>query len=229
MQQCCNKNVAYNTTGIIDVRPNNISSPTSPTNVTVFGHNFANLSQIEFVITWTSPNISDLLRFRIYRETEPSFRVDPTSLVDSTTVAIYTDRNVKPGDFFYYKITSVDAGLKSSLPSTPKGDRILEKVELTNPSNRIEFMPPYQFTWKPVEHAVAYKLFVGRSQLADTIWTSKKTIETTTIYQGGRFEANSIYYWWVAAYSKKDSVITEKQIVSPDINSRSLIWTFFVR
>jgi len=217
-------------TGVIDVRPINISSPASPTNVTVYGHNYPNLNQVEFVITWTSPNVSDLMMFRIYRGNDPFFQADETTLIDSTTVGIYYDRNVKFGDFFYYKVTSVDVGLKSSLPSAPGYDRILTKVELTNPSNRIEFTPPYQFTWKSVEHAVAYKVFVAKSPLADTIWTSQKSIDTTAIYQGANFAPNSIYYWWVAAYSKRDSLIVEKDIkINPDINSRSLIWTFFVR
>lgn len=217
-------------TGVIDVRPINISSPASPTNVTVYGHNYPNLNQVEFVVTWNPPSVSDLMMFRVYRGTDPFFQADPTSLIDSTTVGIYYDRNVKPGDFFYYKITTVDLGLKSSLPSAAAGDRILEKVELTNPSNRIEFTPPYQFTWKSAEHAVAYKLFVAKSPLADTIWTSQKSIDTTAIYQGPGFNPGSLYYWWVAAYSKNDTLIVDKNIkITADINSRSLIWTFFAK
>ncbi|MCA9733786.1 MAG: hypothetical protein H6696_04230 [Deferribacteres bacterium] len=217
-------------TGVIDVRPINISSPASPTNVTVYGHNYPNLNQLEFVITWAPPNVSDLLMFRIYRGTDPSFQVNETTLIDSTSVGIYYDRNVNLGDTYYYKITSVDIGLKSSLPSVANGDWILNSAELTNPSNRIEFTSPYQFSWKPVQNAKAYKVFVALSPLADTIWTSPKSIDTTALYQGTDFTANSIYYWWVAAYSKEDSLNVDKNIkIIPDINSRSLIRTFFVR
>lgn len=217
-------------TGVIDVRPINISSPASPTNVMVYGHNYPNLNQVEFVITWAPPNVSDLMMFRIYRGTDPSFQVNETTLLDSTTVGIYYDRNVNSGDNYYYKITSVDYGLKSSLPSLPNGDRILQIPELTNPSNRIEFASPYQFSWKAVQHAVAYKVFVALSPLADTIWTSPKSIDTTALYQESSFTSNSIYYWWVTAYSKTDSLVVDKNTtIIPDINSRSLIRIFFVR
>jgi hypothetical protein len=216
-------------TGVIDIRPINISSPPSPTSVIVYGHNYPNLNQIEFVITWVPPNVSDLMMFRIYRGTVPNFQADATTLIDSSTVAIYYDRNVKPGDFFYYKVSSVDFGMKSSVPSMPDSDRILHTVELATPSNRIDFTPPYQFTWKSVDFAKDYKVFVAKSPLADTIWTSQKVIDTTVVYQGPKLSANSIYYWWVGAYSKQDTLIAEDVKISPDVNSRSLIWTFFVR
>jgi len=216
-------------TAIIDVRPVNISSPASPSSVVVAGHNYPNLNQIEFMITWTPPNVSDLWKYLIYRGTEANFVLDANSFVDSTALSIYYDRNVRPGDLFYYRIVSVDLGYKNSIPSNPSFDQILLKLTLISPSNRIEFRAPFQFSWLSVPNAISYQVFVARAPLSDVIWTSAKIKEHNIAYSGSQLTSGAIYYWWVGAYSK-DEYLTEDGIrIKPDVNSRSEIWTFFVR
>jgi fibronectin type 3 domain-containing protein len=216
-------------TTTIDVRPINISSPTNPTNVVVFGHNYPDLNQIEFVITWTPPSISDLWKYLIYRGAEPGFEVSANSLLDSTSVGIFYDRTAQVNDLFYYRIVSVDLGWKTSLPSAATSDRILQKVDLISPSNRVQITPPFQFTWKSTEHAVAYQVVVAKSPLSDIIWSSAKVKNTEITYTGPALEAGSLYYWWVGAFSKDPFLNDDGKMVTPDVNSRSDIRTFFVR
>lgn len=218
-----------NTTEVIDIRPVNISSPPSPTNLMVYGHNLPNMNQIEFALSWTPPNISDLWKFLIYRSTQPQFITDASTLLDSTAVSIYYDRSVQIGDRYYYRVQSIDFGLKTSVPSQTDGDIILQSAQLTSPANRIEFSSPYQFTWREVENAIAYQVFVGRALLTDVIWTSAKTKEKQIVYSGTALRSGQIYYWWVVAYSKDEFLNSENIKVTPDINSRSEIRAFFVK
>lgn len=218
-----------NGTGILDVSPVNVSSPPSPTSVVVMGHNYPVLNQIELVIPWLPPNISDIWKHRIYRGTSEDFPVNTSTLIDSTILSIMSDKNVKPGDFYYYKIVSVDLGAKQSAPSKPGGDRILENLYLTSPSNRSVASSPVQFLWKSVQNAINYQLFVARAPLSDIIWTSPKIQNTQITYGGTNLLSGVIYYWWVGAYSKNDYVTEDGIQVKPDVNSRSEVWTFFVR
>ena len=215
-------------TAVIDVRPVNISSPPSPNNIIVFGHNYPNFNQIEFAISWTPPNISDLWKFRIYRGSDANFDANNSSLYDSTAVSIYFDRAVNPGDRYFYRIQSIDLGQKFSSTSTATGDLILQNAELISPTNQIEFSSPYQFTWKEVENAINYQVFVGRAQLSDIIWTSAKITDKQTTYSGPQLKSGQIYYWWIGAFSKEDFFIDNVKI-NPDVNSRSEIRSFFVR
>lgn len=216
-------------TQIIDVRPINISSPTSPTSVNVFGHNYPDQNQIEFFINWTTPNIGDLWKYFIYRGSNLDFEPDTNSLLDSTSVSIYYDRKVNAGDVYYYRISAMDLGRKTSIPSTPQSDIILDVVLLESPTNRIEFRAPYTFSFKSVNNAVAYQVFVAKSPLSDIVWTSVKISDTNITYNGPSFEEGSLYYWWVGSYSKNSYLNASGTLVEPDMNSRSDIWSFFVR
>ena len=213
----------------IGVQPINISAPTSPTNVIVFGHNYPNFNQLEFYLKWKTPNISDLMKYFIYRGTVPNFIPDATTLIDSTGVSIYYDRNVNVGDIYYYRISAMDLGRKESIASLPQSDIILVSPRLLSPSNRIEFRAPYNFSWQAVDKAISYRLFVAKSPLSDIVWTSGLTTELQAIYAGPEFEHGSLYYWWVGTYSKTSYLNEDGAAVEPDVNSRSDIWTFFVR
>lgn len=216
-------------TPILDVRPVNVSSPSVPTNVIVFGHNYPNLNQVELKISWNPPAASDLWKYFIYKSDQPAFDVSESTLLDSTTVSIYFDRDVKPGDTFYYRIAAMDLGRRVGIPSTAASDVVLQKVILESPSNRIQFSSPYKFSWFPVDKAVNYQVFVAKSPLADVVWTSAKVTDTSLFYNGNVLTPGALYYWWVGAYSKNTFVDENGTTVNPDVNSRSDIWTFFVR
>jgi fibronectin type 3 domain-containing protein len=212
-----------------DVRPINISSPIPPTNVSAFGHNYPDQGQLEIFVRWKAPNIGDLWKYFIYRGTTPDFIGNASSLLDSTEVGIYYDRNVQVGDVYYYRVSSMDLGRKISEPSVSSSDIILASAALQSPSNRIEFRKPYNFAWKKVDNAVTYKISIGKSPMTDIIWTSDTLTETAITYTGPSFESGALYYWWVSAFSKQPYLNTDNALVDPDINSRSEIWVFFAR
>ncbi len=218
-----------NPSGVLDVRPVNISSPPSPYSLTVYGHNNPNLNQTEFKITWIPPIISDLAYFRIYRGSSSDFVVDGTTLIDSTYVSMYIDVMQRAGDLFFYKVTCVDLGGKVSVPGFPDADRILGEITLLSPGNRTVQTPPMTFSWMAVDHAVKYQVFVGKGPLSNVIWTSNATTSLQMQYSGPALSTDAIYYWWVGAYSKNPYVDSYGQAVTPDVNTTSKIWSFFVR
>ncbi len=203
---------------ILDVQPLNISSPAPPGNLLVAGRNNPTLGQMEMLLSWTPPNISDVMLYRIFRGAASDFRVEAASLIDSSASSAYRDQRVRPGDLFYYKITAIDRGRKTSLPSNLNSDRLLRNVALVSPANRTKFSPPFILSWSAVEHAAAYQVFVARGPMSDVIWSSK-TINKEIVYAGPTLTANTIYYWWVGAFSKT---------LAPEINSFSEAWAFFI-
>jgi hypothetical protein len=204
---------------IIDVQPLNVSAPAPPANLLVAGRNNPAQSQVEILLSWIPPNISDVALFRIFRSATSDFNAEASTLFDSSSTGTYRDRNVKPDDLFYYKVVAVDRGGKTSLPSSFNSDRVLFSPGLSTPANRTRFTPPLIFSWSAVEHAAAYQAFVGRGPMSDIIWSSK-TINQEILYNGPALSANTIYYWWVGAFSKG---------FAAEVNSFSEVWTFFVQ
>ncbi len=215
--------------GILDVRPVNISSPPSPYSLTVYGYNNPNLNKTEFRITWIPPIISDLSHFRVYRGMNSGFVADASSLIDSTYVSMYIDVMQRAGDLYFYKVTCVDLGGKASVPGLPDADRVLGEITLLNPGNRTVQAQPMLFNWQAVEHAVKYQVFVGKGPLSNIIWTSTATTNVQIQYSGPALSTDAIYYWWVGAYSKNPYIDSYGQTVTPDVNTTSRIWSFFVR
>lgn len=203
---------------IVNVQPLNISSPAPPGNFAVSGRNNPAQSRVEIVLNWTPPNISDVAQFRIYRGATSEFNIGASTLLDSSSTSAYRDQNVRPGDLFFYKVTAVDRGGKTSMPSNLNSDRILFEAMLITPGNRTKFASPFVFSWQAVEHAEAYQVFVGRGPMSGIIWSSK-TINTEILYNGPPLSANTIYYWWVGAFSK---------ISAAEANSFSEVRAFFV-
>jgi hypothetical protein len=215
--------------GILDVKPVNISSPASPTSVVVYGHNNASLNQVECSVSWIPPTISDLSHFRVYRSTNALFEADASTLIDSTSVSLYRDIKVATGELYHYRIVCVDLGGRASVASQADHDRILDKVTLLLPGNRTIQTATLTFSWQPIANAVGYQVFVGRAPLSNVIWTSKVTTSQQLAYTGSKLSNDALYYWWVGAYSKGSGINQNGVEVEPDVNSTSEIWSFFVR
>jgi len=214
-------------TSIIDVQPLNVAAPQPPTFLIAAGINNPLQSVQEIRLNWTPPDIGDLLRYKIYRSNDSDFVVNSNTLLDSTTIATYSDRfpllNVK----YYYKIIAVDKGLKESLPSRVSSDLILSSALLISPANQTRFTGPRIFDWDPVENGVAYIVYVGRGPFSDIIWNSTITKGTEILYNGPSLVSSQVYYWWVGAFSR-EKVILENGIELPaTVNSYSTINSFF--
>ncbi len=216
-------------TNVIDIRPINISSPPSPENIVVNGHNYPNLKITECVVSWIPPGISDLFKFKIYRGNSDEFPADNSTFLDTSLVSIYYDRRVSPGTRYYYRIVCVDRGGLESIPSLPGNDRILETVEQNGPANRVVVSPPFSFSWSPVDSAAGYRVFVALAPLSNVIWSSSFTKTGTVEFNNRNLASNRIYYWWVGAYSKNPEPIAPGADTTVELNSRSEVWSFFVQ
>jgi hypothetical protein len=181
----------------------------------------------EIRLSWTPPDIGDLLRYKVYRSNDSDFVVNSSTLIDSANIATYFDPLLQTNTKYYYKVIAVDKGLKESLPSKVNGDLILFSPQLISPANQTLFGAPRIFDWDSVEQAVSYVVYVGRGPFSDIVWNSAKTVDTETQYSGPALVSSQVYYWWVGAYSRK-KIILEKGIEVPaSVNSYSIVNSFF--
>jgi len=214
-------------TFIIDVQPLNVAAPQPPMFLIASGVNNPLQSILEMKLNWTPPDIGDLLRYKIYRSNDSDFVANTSTLVDSTIIATYSDRFIPTNTKYYYKIVAVDKGLKVSLPSKPNGDMILSSPVLVAPANQTRFTSPRIFDWNQVDNAVSYVVFVGSAPFADVLWNSSKTTNTEFQYNGPALQSSQVYYWWVGAYSRNKIVLENGTEVSAQVNSYSVVNSFF--
>ena len=215
-------------TNIIDVQPLNVSAPLPPSRLQVQGINNPSQGLLEIKLSWLPPNVSDLRSYYIYRGSDSTFIPDQLSLIDSAIVASYTDRLVVSNQRYYYKIIAVDKGGKVSFPTSASNDILLQNAVLINPANNSRFTDPKTFKWFPVNDAVAYEVFVGNGPLSGVIWSSGKTTQTEISYSGPNLQSSRVYYWWVGSYSKNKEVFDDGSEAPAQVNSYSLVNSFFV-
>ncbi len=214
-------------TNIIDVRPLNISAPQPPSNVNVSGHNNPLQGIQEIKISWIPPDIGDLKNYLVYRGADSSFIPDASSFIDSTNIAFYSDRLVQLNQKYFYKIIAVDKGLMTSLPSKPASDLILSSPFLISPANNTKFGTPRIFEWQSVTDAVDYVVYLGNGPFSDVIWSSGKIKQTEILYTGPTLQLGKVYYWWVGVYSKAKVKFEDGSEIPAQINSYSLVNSFF--
>jgi fibronectin type 3 domain-containing protein len=214
-------------TNIIDVQPLNISAPQPPSRVIVSGLNNPSQGTLEIRISWTPPDIGDLRNYRVYRGTDSVFIPNASSFLDSSSVAVYTDRFVQLNQKYFYKIIAVDKGFKESFSSKSASDLVLSSPALISPANNTRFVSPKTFKWESVNNAVDYQVFVGNGPLSDIFWSSGKTKQTEFNYNGPTLQTSKVYYWWVVVYSKEKIKLDDGSELPAQINSYSLVNSFF--
>ena len=214
-------------TFIIDVQPLNVAAPQPPMFLVASGLNNPLQNLLQINLTWTPPDIGDLLRYKIYRSNDSDFVANATTLIDSTNIATYFDPFLPTNTKYFYKIVAVDKGFKESLPSKSSGDMILNSSVLVAPANQTRFVEPHIFDWEPVENAVSYVVFVGRGPFSDIIWTSSKTVNTSFQYAGPALVSSQVYYWWVGAYSRNKIKLENGTEIPSQVNSYSTVNSFF--
>lgn len=214
-------------TNIIDIQPLNLSAPQPPSRLNVSGTNNPVQGISQIVLSWVPPDIGDLKNYLIYRGVDSAFVPGPTTFIDSTSIAVYSDILTVLNTKYYYKILAVDKGQKISLPSKPNSDLILSSPVLVSPSNNSRFGSPKTFQWDGVQNAVDYVVFVGNGPFSDVIWSSGKTKDLTINYTGTNLNSSQVYYWWVGVYSKEKVVFEDGSQIPAQINSFSLINSFF--
>lgn len=214
-------------TFIIEVQPLNVAAPQPPMFLVASGLNNPLQSTLQMNLTWTPPDIGDLLRYRIFRSNDSDFVANASTLIDSTTIATFSDRSVPTNLKYFYKVVAIDKGYKESLPSKSSGDLILSSPSLIAPANQTRFTDPKIFDWDAVNDAVAYVVFVGRAPFADVVWNSAKTTNTEIQYNGPTLTSSQVYYWWVGAYSRNKIVLENGTEIPSQVNSYSTVNSFF--
>lgn len=214
-------------TNIIDIQPLNLSAPQPPSRINVSGFNSPLQGALEINVSWTPPDIGDLKNYLIYRGADSTFVPGASTFIDSTNIAFYVDRLVQLNQKYHYKIIAVDKGYKMSLPSKSSNDLILSSPVLVSPANNTRFGTPYLFKWDGVTSAVDYVVFVGNGPFSDVIWSSGKTKVTEINYSGPTLQSSKVYYWWVGVYSKDKVKFDDGSEIPAQINSYSLINSFF--
>ncbi len=214
-------------TNILDIQPLNLSAPQPPSRLIVNGHNNPSQGVADMQINWTPPDIGDLKNYYIYRGTDSSFTVSAASFIDSSNIAFYSDKTIQLNTNYYYKIVAIDKGYKQSLPGKAAKDMVLDSPVLVSPANNTRFESPQIFEWEPVDNAVSYEVFVGNAPFSNVFWTSGKITDTEAAYKGPAFQASKIYYWWVVVYSKDKTILDDGSELPAEINSYSLINSFF--
>lgn len=214
-------------TNIIDIQPLNISAPQPPSRLIVAGYLNPLQGTQEIRVSWTPPDIGDLKNYRIYRGNDSSFILNASTFIDSTNIAIYFDRTVQINQAYHYKIIAVDKGYKVSLPCKSAKDMILVSADLISPANNTRFGHPRTFKWGAVNNAVSYEVFVGNGPFSDVFWSSGKITSTVINYSGTALTPSKVYYWWVGAYSRNKIKFEDGSEIPAQINSYSLVNSFF--
>ncbi len=216
-------------TDIIEVQPLNTSPPQPPSRLNVSGQNNPGQGIKQFTLSWVPPVIGDLKNYLIYRGADSAFVPNPSTFIDSTAIAVYSDQLTTINQKYYYKVLAVDKGQKVSLPSKPGSDLILSSPALISPSDNSIFGSPQLFQWEGVANAVDYVVFVGNAPFSDVIWSSGKTKQLEINYTGPTLNSSRVYYWWVGVYSKGIVDFGDGSPIPAQINAYSLINSFFVQ
>lgn len=215
-------------TNIVNVQPLNISAPQSPTRIIASGSNNPFLSSPDIRLLWIPPDASDLKYYLIYKSDLAEFTATDSTFSDSVDVSMFIDKNIVIGQNYFYQVVAVDKGGKLSLPSRITGDKVLATPQLQVPANSTAFNNPRVFQWSEVDGAVEYQIFVGTGYFTNVIWNSAKISENEVAYTGPSLQQSKIYYWWVGAYSKEKIIYTDGTEEPSQINSYSLVNSFYV-
>ena len=198
--------------GAVNFSPVNIFSPAVPSGFSVYGYNLPGESPY-IELRWQPNSESDFDCDNIYKHTSRAFSTDDsTYFVSRTNLTQYTDLDVEVGQLYFYRITAVDKGLKSSDPTTDKSDLPLPEPVLISPdsaSTTVTLRPTFQ--WQKVEGASNYQVIVQTSLYSGMVWTGdiEQTTDETTVsleFPSNQQLANTTkYYWRVAAFSSHNT------------------------
>jgi len=88
------------------------------------------LSQGDLVLTWTTPNEKEVVRYVIYRDHQSSFLPAPEDSIAGTTDTTYTDVGVTGvvGTNYYYAVKAVNGFGEKSDPSNTVGEYDIELI-----------------------------------------------------------------------------------------------------
>ncbi|MCX4319436.1 glucosaminidase domain-containing protein [Lachnospiraceae bacterium 38-14] len=122
----------------------------------------------------------------------------------------YTDKSVKAGKKYYYKVVTVGKlnGKKiTSGYSNPVSNRALSRVKISSANSTLE--DAVKIKWKKVTGATKYKIYRATSSKGSYkhIATVKSNGKDTQSYTDKKVTGGKNYYYKVQAYSSSDGII----------------------
>ena len=184
-------------------QPFNNLSPLAPTGVRAAAHNIYIIDQLEILIDWDPNAEADLEVYRIYRSTESGFVPGPENLLAESPDPRYVDQAIEVGLVYHYRIGAMDRGAKESDPSEVASDVALELPELLEPIQVALTSATPTFRWRPVPHAMNYRVVVTISPTSGEIASIPVTGDTAVVFApDGQLQSGEIYYWKVIASTR---------------------------
>ncbi len=214
-----NGNISYPAI-ITQVSSGNSLPPSVPDSIEISAKN--NDGQTLISLSWKSLDY-DIDKFVIIKSWADT---SDTIFVDYPKTS-YIDTNITIQTRYYYKIQAVDLGGKVSSFSQLVSDIPLLPPELLAPEDSsIIADSVIEFSWKKVDGAVAYKLYISATPSVEEFYkevvvdsTSSIIVKRVSLSTLPEIKAGETYYWAVATLTKLDG----------DINSVSKKWMFIYK
>ena len=193
-------------------QPFNNLSPLAPTGLRAAAHNIFILDQLEILLDWDENAEADLAEYRVYRSAEPGFALAADNLQAGVKEPRYVDQEIEVGTVYYYRVSAVDRGGKESAPSASAFDVALSLPEPVEPIQGEETSSIPRFSWRPVPHALSYRVVVTTSPTSGEISDMPLTSDTTAVFTGHSqasgepvaLQSGQVYYWKILASTRED-------------------------
>lgn len=192
---------------IVSAKSPNLSSPDTPAEVEVSGHNAEGRRFMR--VTWVPVDVHDLRGYAVYRSDSPDTPPDAHPALRFTESVFIDDTTAREiGTPYFYRVVAVDMGDKTSSASDISSDRITALPELVFPEDQAVIKGYPEFRWRSVPGVVSYRLSIGSSPRAGDLWSSSVddngASEYTLPYFGPSLYAARGYYWHVSTFTKRN-------------------------
>ncbi len=207
----------------VSALPKNIYAPLPPTNLKANARNWTNSFGI--YLLWDPPADTDILGYKIYRNTSSGFGVDSLNYFDFTQGISYLDTTrLKLLVNYYYRIIAVDKGGLKSIATKDVKDIILNSPALIYPENNSQTNSIREFRIRAVSKPAKYKLVILSNEIYGTIFefnfSSEIVNEVIKIGVAGlQLAPFKKYFWRVYTYTNSD--------VDPNSYSSLYSFTFY--
>lgn len=170
-----------------------VKAATAPTGVKAAVNDYHSLK-----ISWNQTN--NALGYQIYRATSATGTYSKIATISSGSTLSYINTNLKPGQKYYYKVTTIgDKGTASDYSAVVSNTPVLGKVAITavtlSGHNKV-------MKWASVKGANGYVVY--RATSATGTYTAKKIVTTGVKYTVLNLPGTKTYYYKVRAYVTVD-------------------------
>lgn len=178
---------------------------------TIATANFTSITSVNSkTVQFSWKKVSGAKNFEIYRSTKANGSFQKIATVKGSTTK-YTDKTVKSGKKYYYKVVSVGSLNGKKITggySEAISYRALSQAKIS--SIKTTDNDALKIKWKKITGATKYKVYRATSQNGTykKIATVKATANDTQSYIDSTVKSGKTYYYRVQAYSSDDGLIS---------------------